>query len=173
MKKLSLLLILLLTFSANAQSEGNSYDKTSVVKIGDSMPSFTYIDSKGDTKKSDDFKGKVVLINFFATWCGSCMVEMPFLEKQIWDKYKDNPNFKLISFGRDHDLAEMKDFVKKKGFGFPISPDKGKLIYNKFATQYIPRNYLIDKNGKVVYVSIGFSEEEFEILKEKIKSLMQ
>lgn len=172
MKKLSLLLILLLTFSVNAQSEGVDYDKTSFVKMGESIPSFTYIDNNGETQKSDDLKGKVVLINFFATWCGPCMVEMPLLDKQIWDKYKNNPDFKLISFGRDHDLAEMKEFAKKKGFGFPICPDKGKLIYNKFATQYIPRNYLIDKNGKVVYVSVGFSNQEMENLKEKIKSLL-
>jgi len=172
MKKIGFLMVLLVSFLANAQTDGDAYEKSSVLKIGEIIPSFNYIDSKGDTKKSDDLKGKVVLINFFATWCGPCMVEMPLLQKQIWDKYKDNSDFKLISFGRDHSLAEVNEFVKKNRFEFAICPDKGKLIYNKFATQYIPRNYLIDKTGKVVYISVGFSEQEFEVLKEKIKSLM-
>ena|SRR6478609_1655883 len=172
MKKLLFIFIFFLSFLSNAQSSDNSESKTSLVKMGDSFPNFTYLNKDGKSNKSQDLKGKVVLINFFATWCGPCMVEMPLLQKEIWEQYKSNDNFKLISFGRDHSLKEVNDFIKTKNFDFEICPDKGKIIYNLFATQYIPRNYLIDKNGKIVYVSVGYSEAEFQILKEKIKSLL-
>jgi peroxiredoxin len=77
-----------------------------------------------------------------------------------------------LSIGRDHSQEEINAFIKKKKFTFPIYADKGKLIYNLFATKFIPRNYLIDQNGKVVYVSTGFTKEEFEELKTKINSLL-
>nr|WP_315197258.1 TlpA disulfide reductase family protein [uncultured Flavobacterium sp.] len=172
MKKLILISFFLLSILSNAQSSDDSYAKSAVLKIGDSFPNFTYFNKEGKSNESSKLKGKVILINFFATWCGPCMVEMPLLQKEIWEKYKSNDNFKLISFGRDHSLKEVNDFIKMKSFDFEICPDKGKLIYNQFATQYIPRNYLIDKDGKVIYVSVGYSEEDFKILKEKIKSLL-
>lgn len=172
MKKLILISFFLTSILSNAQSSNDDYTKSSVLKIGDSFPIFNYLNKDGKSHESSEFKGKVILINFFATWCGPCMVEMPLLEKEIWEPYKSNNNFKLISFGRDHSLNEINNFIKLKNFNFEICPDKGKLIYNQFATQYIPRNYLIDKNGKIIYISVGYSDEDFKILKEKIKSLL-
>jgi peroxiredoxin len=64
-------------------------------------------------------------------------------------------------------LADAR-FIESKKFTFPIFADKDKSIYNLFATKYIPRNYLIDSNGKVIYASTGFSEKEFEELKATI-----
>lgn len=143
-----------------------------VVKKGQQAPDFTYSIENNKTAKLSDLKGKVVLINFFATWCGPCMTEMPLLQEKIWLKYKDNDKFKLLSFGREHSWEEVISFIETKKFDFPIYPDKDKSIYTKFASKYIPRNYVIDKNGAIVYMSMGFSEKEFEKMIEFIDKLV-
>lgn len=150
------------TFSQNSNED---YMKTSLVQLKQTAPEFSFINKDGKILNLSDYKGKVILINFFATWCGPCVQEMPLIQTDIWNTLKDNPNFVLLSLGRGHSQEEINKFIEQKKFTFPIYADKGKIIYSLFAKQYIPRNYLIDKNGKVVYASTGFSNNEFEELK--------
>ena len=165
MKKLLIFFFLFSALQSQAQ-----IDK---IKIGDSMPAFTFTNENGEVIDSKTLKNKVVLINFFATWCGPCLAELPFLQQSVWEKYKDNQNFVLLVIGRGHTLQEVKAFKIKKKFTFAFHPDKDKQIYNLFATQYIPRNYLINQNGKVIYTSMGFEENEFEAMLSKIKSIIK
>ncbi len=146
--------------------------ETSRIKTGDKMPAFTIKSDKGNLS-SADLKGKVVLVNLFATWCGPCQTELAAVEKTLWSEFKNNKDFKLLVIGREHDDAELKKYNEKKGFTFPLYPDKDRSIYNLFAESYIPRTYLIDKNGKVIYTSTGYKEEEFKELMEKIRQALQ
>ncbi|RKD87923.1 TlpA family protein disulfide reductase [Mangrovibacterium diazotrophicum] len=157
----------LLSINAKAQDEP---EKSTLVKVGQDAPDFSFTDESGVSHKLDELKGKVVLLNFFATWCGPCMKEMPHVQKEIFDKYGKNDNFILLSIGREHSPQEMKDFKEKKAFTFNIIADQNREIYSKFALQYIPRNILIDKDGKILYSSIGFDEEEFAQLVNKIEA---
>jgi len=173
MKKIVFFVLVLFSNYIFCQNANDDRMQTSLVQLNQTAPEFSFTTSDGKKAKLSDYKGKVILINFFATWCGPCMVEMPLLQTEIWDKLKDNPNFALLSIGRDHSQEEINKFIEKKKFTFPIYADKGKIIYSLFATQYIPRNYLIDKSGKVVYASTGFSTEEFEDLKKTINKLLK
>ncbi|TDE27994.1 MULTISPECIES: TlpA family protein disulfide reductase [Flavobacterium] len=166
-------IILVCLFISLSNTYGQDYQKSNVVLEGQQAPNFTIKLEKGKTINLSSLKGKVVLLNFFATWCGPCMVEMPILQQEVWAKYKENKNFVLMSFGRGHSAEEVNLFRDKKKFDFPIYADKDKSVYNLFATQYIPRNYLIDKNGIIVYSSIGYSPEEFEKMKEKINEIIK
>ena len=162
MKRLTLLLILGLILSTSlwaVENEGN------IVKKKQTAPDFKVMSLDGEQFKLSDMKGKVVLVNFFATWCGPCMKELPELEKQVWPRFK-NENFKLISIGREHTVAELKKFQSTKKFSFPIAADPKRQIYSKYAEKYIPRNYIIDKKGKVIFQAKGFSQKE---LSEMIK----
>ncbi len=148
-------------------------DKTTDgLAVGDKMPAFTIELDNGTTIASSKFDGKVRLITLFATWCPPCLKELPHIQSQIWDKYKNNPNFELLVFGREHTEAEVKAFATKRGFTFPIYPDKSRGVYSLFAKNTIPRNYLIDKNGVVVYTSIGFNDAEFDQLLTKLAQLL-
>ncbi|MBN1364430.1 MAG: TlpA family protein disulfide reductase [Syntrophaceae bacterium] len=149
------ILFIAIIFPLSAFSQ--DYD---VVKKGQQVPEFL-IDQNGTSFNISDFRGSVVLINFFATWCGPCLREMPFLQKEVWEKFNDKNNFKMLAIGRGHDFAEVAAFKESKGLGFPVYGDKNKSIYEKFATGYIPRNYILDTSGKIVYASVGFSEAEF------------
>lgn len=172
MKKF-LVLVFLITFSNGFCQVSEDYMESSLVKLNQEVPEFSFTTAEGKTIPFSDYKGKVVLINFFATWCAPCLQEMPYVQKDIWDKLKNNPNFVVVSFGRDHSQEEITKFIAKKKFTWPIYADKGKSIYNLFATKYIPRNYLVDQNGTIVYASSGFSVEEFELLKSKITTLLK
>ncbi|WP_461640289.1 peroxiredoxin family protein [Labilibaculum euxinus] len=133
----------------------------SLVKTGDQVPNFSIPTLDGKEFVISDLKGKVVLVNFFATWCGPCMKELPEVESQLWPKFK-NENFAMVSIGREHTKEQLEAFNGKKGLTFPIAPDPKREVYAKFASQYIPRNFIVDKTGKIVWQGVGFSLEELE-----------
>ena len=98
---------------------------------------------------------------------------MPLLQEKVWSKYKANKDFKFLSFGRGHTQEEITKFVKDNSFYYPMYSDKDKTIYNLFATSYIPRNYIVDKNGKIVYQSVGFTNEDFDKMLELLENLLK
>ena len=165
-------LFIVLFLAINSFSFGQSEEGT-LTKIGDKLPSFIFETEKGKTVKIEDYKGKLILINLFATWCPPCNAELPLVQKKIWEKYSNNPNFSLFVFGREENWDKVSAFKQRKGFTFPILPDETRNVYKLFATQYIPRNILIDKDGKIIYQSMGYKEDEFEklvsIIDEKLK----
>ena len=144
-----------------------------VVKKGQKVPEFTVRMMNGKALDIADYQGSVVLINFFATWCGPCRKEMPLLQNEVWEKFKDSRQFKMISLGRGHNNDEVAAFKESQELGFPMFGDKDKSIYNKFATGYIPRNYIINSDGKIVYASVGFNEEEFEKMIKLLEHLVK
>ncbi|TXH60351.1 MAG: TlpA family protein disulfide reductase [Bacteroidia bacterium] len=139
-------------------------DTTTITKIGDPMPHFNFELTQEKQSSIQDYKGKVILINLFATWCSPCAKELPEVQKNIWEKYQNNKNFALFVFGRDEGWDKLIPYKQRFGYTFPILPDVDKKIYSLFATQYIPRNILIDKSGKIIYQSIGYDETEFKRL---------
>jgi len=148
-------------------------DDQSIVKVGHSMPAFTIVSDNGKELKSAALKGKVILINFFATWCPPCQKELAEVEAKLWPMYKDNANFSLLVIGREHSDADLSAYNEKKGFTFPLYPDKSRDIFNAFAKSQIPRTYLIGKDGKVIYTTIGFKEEDIELLIKKIQTALK
>ncbi|MEM6720849.1 MAG: TlpA disulfide reductase family protein [Bacteroidota bacterium] len=139
---------------------------------GQDVSNLVFTVENGKQIKLADYKDKIVFINFFANWCPPCKREMPFLEKDVWQQYKDHTNFAMMAFGRGDDLAKVQKFQKDFKTTFPMHPDVSKAIYNNFATKYIPRNYII-KNGKIVYASKGFSKGEFDAMVAYLDTLLK
>ncbi len=143
-----------------------------IVKVGEMMPSFSIVSDNGTKINSAELKGKVVLINFFATWCPPCQKELASVQQTLWPKYKDNNKFVMLVIGREHSDKELATYNEKKGFTFPLYPDKSRAIFGAFAKSLIPRSYLIGKDGKVIYAGKGYTDKEFAELLEKIETAL-
>jgi peroxiredoxin len=148
--------------------------KSTLVKVGDKAPDFTCKPIGGEEFSLAKQQGKVVLVNFFATWCGPCLEELPHLEKEIMKKYADRKDFKLIVVGREHSTEELEKFAKEKKLSLAFAPDPKREIYGKYAEKYIPRNFIVGRDGKIKLASVGNSETSFqEIVQTLEKELKQ
>jgi peroxiredoxin len=137
-------------------------DDATINKTGDKAPAFVCTTIDGRTIDISKLNGKIIMINFFATWCGPCNSELPVLQKEVWEKYKNNPDFVLIVIGREHSEKDLKEFAANKGLNLPFAPDPKREIYSLYAKQSIPRNVIIGRDGKILFQNIGYSSEEFK-----------
>ena len=170
MKTKQLFLILsFLTFSFYVFAQ----DEFTLVKEGEKAPDFNIELQDGNTKQLSDLKGKVVWINFFATWCGPCRKELPHLEKDVFEKYKNRNDFEILVIGREHSWEEVTKFKTDNNFTFPFYPDPERKIFSIYAKQNIPRNFIIDKEGKIAVASIGFVPKEFSQIIQKAEALLE
>ena len=114
------------------------------------------------------------MLQFTASWCGVCRKEMPFIEKDIWQKHKDNQNFALYGVDRDEPLETVLGFAEKTGVTYPLALDPGADHFAKYAERKagITRNVLIDKEGKIVMLTRLYNENEFASLCKKIDEML-
>lgn len=155
--------------SGNNTNTGSTPASFEVKNIGNSdkkqeMIDFTWNENGKDVKLSD-FKGKVIVLNFWATWCGPCKRELPSLSQLSTDL--KSKNFKMIGVSVDDDQATVDNFLKSNNLSYTILHEPNQLVAKYMAVagvsdNVIPQTFIIDKNGKVVESLIGSrSKEDF------------
>lgn len=154
-----------------AEADSTGY----IVRVGETAPDFTITLIDGKQVSLSSLRGKVVMLQFTASWCGVCRKEMPFIEKDIWLKHKDNADFALIGIDRDEPLDKVLAFAKSTGVTYPLGLDPGADIFAKYALREsgITRNVLIDKEGKIVKLTRLYNEEEFASLVQMIDEMLK
>jgi peroxiredoxin len=135
----------------------------SLTQVGQQVPDFSVKTLSGDLFDVKATRGKLLVINFFATWCPPCVAEMPHLEKEIWQVFKSG-NFRMISIGREETEQKIRGFAENNHLTFPLAADLKREVYGKFAKQIIPRTYLISPEGKILFQSSGYQTQEFRQL---------
>ena len=149
-------------------------DRGYIVKVGDFAPDFTieFPDGRPSVKLSE-LRGKVIMLQFTASWCSVCIKEMPHIEKDIWNAFKEKG---LLLYGVDRKEAKDKvlKFAKKTKITYPLIMDEDGSIFEKFAHENagVTRNILIDKEGKIVFLTRLFEQNEFNLLVKKIEELL-
>ncbi len=160
---IALAAIMLLAVSpsvAQAQDQSAEIAKTTLINKGDKAPDFTVEMVDGSKVQLSKLKGKVVVVNFWATWCPPCREELKQVQKQLIDRFKGK-DFLFLPISRGEKKSVVEAFRKKNNYTFPMGLDPEQSIYKLYASNYIPRNFVVGKDGKVIYVSVGYTPEEF------------
>ena len=157
---IAIILFMLLTPTPAQAQDRPTPEQATLVKDGMVAPDFELTMFDGSVVKLADLKGKVVLLNFWATWCPPCRKELSRVEKDIIEKFKGQ-DFVFLPVSRGEKKEVVAAFREKMGYTFPMGLDADSNIYKKYAETYIPRNFLIGKDGKVVKASVGYDEAEF------------
>ncbi|MFL2982886.1 MAG: family 1 glycosylhydrolase [Candidatus Neomarinimicrobiota bacterium] len=144
-----------------------------LVNIGEMAPDFTMEYSTGEKVTLSKLRGKVVVLQFTASWCSICRIEMPHLEKDVWQAFKDKDVI-LIGIDRDEPLETVLKFQKEMGTTYPLALDPGANIFGLFADKNsgVTRNVVIDQNGEIVFLTRLFEKKEYQEMLKKIESLL-
>ena len=149
----------------------NEIEATTLVKTGDLAPDFTVEMLDGSRVTLSDLRGKVVLLNFWASWCPPCREELTHVQQEIIDRFAGR-EFLFLPISRGESRDEVDAFRKKSGYEFPMGIDPSREIFDRYASNYIPRNFLIDADGKVILTTVGFEKNEFEALIRTIRQTL-
>jgi len=176
MKNLTILVLALITISCSTSkiiSNRTPDERGYLVKVGDTAPNFEMEFMDGSKSKLSDYKGQVVMLQFTASWCGVCIKEMPHIEKEIWNEWKDD-GLVVIGVDRDEPIEKAQLLIDKTKVTYPIALDPGAEIFGKFADKKsgVTRNVIIDKKGKIVFLTRLFKQTEFDEMKDKIASIL-
>ena len=149
-------------------------DRDYIVKVGDMAPDFEMSLPNGEKVILSSLRGKVVMLQFTASWCGVCRKEMPYIENDIWLKHQNNPNFALYGIDREEPVEKIEELIEKTGVTYPIGLDPDAGIFTLFAKEKagITRNVIIDKEGKIVMLTRLFDEQEFKEMVQLIDNLL-
>ena len=150
------------------------YEHEYLVKVGDVAPDFTLASTDGTEFTLSAHRGKVVMLQFTASWCGICRGEMPHIESRIWQPHKDDADFVLVGVDREEPREVVEEYTDKLGTTYPMLLDEKGDVFASYAVRKsgITRNVLIDRDGRIVKLTRRFVEPEFESLVATIDSLL-
>lgn len=162
MKKYIVLIMifaLIFTLGACSTEEENNVDEGNLVD--DTAYDFTLENLEGDNESLSDYRGQVVFLNFWASWCPPCQEEMPDLD-QFYADYKDK-EFMLIAVNVAEERETVVNYLDQNGFEMPVLFDKDGSLTKKYGVQGIPKTFILNKEGKIIAMKSGamtYSEME-------------
>jgi cytochrome c biogenesis protein CcmG/thiol:disulfide interchange protein DsbE len=169
-KKRVLAVYVILIFSAMMLSNCTRPPSESVagIGIGSRAPNFKLFDLSGKEVSLNQYKGKVVLLDFWATWCGPCRMTMPLLER-LQKEYSDVMVQMAINLQEPKDV--VRDYVQAQGIHALVLLDESGSVGEAYGAEAIPRQVVIDKEGVVRYIQTGFSPRMSSQLRAEIQKL--
>lgn len=191
MKRISLILLVVLAVACGGTNKPSNeaqetpeaaqkqdsvvvYEHDYLVKVGDIAPDFTLNYTDGKEFTLSQMRGKVVMLQFTASWCGICREEMPHIESEIWQRHKENPDFILVGVDREETKEVVEAYTAKIGTTYPMLLDDKGDVFASYAVRKsgITRNVLIDRDGRIVMLTRRYVEPEFNQLVATIDSLL-
>lgn len=137
---------------------------------GSAAPSFSYIDARSQQVSTAGLKGKVVFINFWATWCPPCRAEMPSLDA-LYNEFKSDDRFVFLFINEDEDRAKAEQYLKESGFSVPLVTRAG-TVPGELYSGTLPTTLVLNKEGAVVLKHEGVAGYNTPKFKQQLKDLL-
>jgi peroxiredoxin len=134
-------------------------------------PAFTLTTLAGQTGGLSSYKGQVVMVNFWATWCGPCQQEMPLLD-QMYKKYKP-AGFTLIGVNVDKEAPAVKELLARKPVSFPVLLDPANQVSKAYHVDEMPSSVIIDRKGQIRYIHRGYKPGDENDYQDRIRQLIR
>ena len=154
-----------------SRPDSSPTDPAALVKPGDTAPDFTVEMFDGSHVTLSDLRGKVVLLNFWATWCPPCRQELARVQADVIDRFVGE-DFIFLPIARGEGREAVAAFRQQQGYSFPMGLDPQRSVYDRYASNHIPRNILIGRDGRIVLSSVGYEADEFGRLVEAIEQTL-
>lgn len=168
MKKLILLALFISTQLCIAQEDSTRGYR---VKVGEQSPKLNFNLLDGTPITNENLKGKVVVLQFTASWCSVCIKEMPHLETEVWQQFK-NEDFILIGIDLKEDRQKVDRFINKMKVTYPFTIDTDGSLFESFTLPKagVTRNIVLDKTGEIIFLSRLYDKKEFAEMVQLIDS---
>jgi peroxiredoxin len=134
-------------------------------------PAFTLSTPAGQPSGLNAYKGQVVMVNFWATWCGPCQQEMPLLD-QMYKKYKP-AGFTLIGVNVDKEAPAVKQLLERKPVSFPVLLDPANQVSKAYHVDEMPSSVIIDRKGQIRYIHRGYKPGDENDYQDRIRQLIR
>ncbi len=157
----------LLMSGCSSPPAADGSDSTQSPEVGKLAPNLQLSDLKGQSVSLRDFRGRPVLINFWASWCGPCRAEMPYIQ-QIFEEWSDR-GLVILSIDIGESPSTVEGFMQSYNLSFPVLLDVNKSVALKYNVRFIPTSFLIDEGGIIKAVKIGAFPSTAEIERELSK----
>jgi cytochrome c biogenesis protein CcmG/thiol:disulfide interchange protein DsbE len=152
-----LLALLSITLYLNLyKTESNETNESNEIKAkkGNQAPNFTLESLEGESITLSELKGKPIFINFWASWCDPCKLEMPHIQA-AYDQYGDQIQFIMINAIEVDSLEDVHAYMNEAGLDFPVYPDHKDVVHQKYHVEGWPTSFFIDRNGRIAEIVIG------------------
>ena len=152
----------------------NNLNRGYKVKVGDQAPKIDLKLLDGQLINNENLQGKVVVFQFTASWCSVCIKEMPHLEKEVWQRFKDD-EFLLIGVDLMEDLEVVEEFILSTEVTYPFTIDKDGSFFESFTLPKagVTRNIVIDQTGVISFLTRLYDKKEFAQMIELIDQLLK
>lgn len=136
-------------------------EETTLVKIGQIAPDFSaQLYPEGEVRLSS-LRGNVVLLTLWDPGCATCQKEIAVVQKRIIDHFQGE-EFSYLPIARDQDYDAIKSFCEDNGYTFPIGLDPNRAIYHLYATKYVPRSFIIDREGVIRTIDVEYELDNLD-----------
>ncbi len=152
--------------TSNSSQEQSSKQKSVKLTEGSEAPDFEFQTPEGDTASLSDYEGDVILLNFWATWCGYCIDEMPAMQ-EITENY---PDVTVIAINRGDNSATAQEFSESSGYDFVWGLDENYEIERLYPSNGIPYSIIIDREGSIVTIYEGSASDMYSYFEAAVKA---